>query len=225
MPASALEMVRCDAGALAATRVLAPMRMMGSMREASDVIEQIGIVHGVSVACLCAPGHTSLASRVVDAVGMVQSVLGDAESVHAAWVGSRGGGADRLRAHAGTLTANLKFPGERVATIIASDRASTWCRSATLLADRGQMIAQDRSFTWHHADGALGEEWRDAGVSAGDPAMDAIAESLARHLTSGADDAPGDLTSILVLCQCILLSARTGNCESVATMRRMLELG
>ena len=113
------------------------------------------------------------------------------------------------------------------ASIIASDQGGRWNRTTTLVGPKGRLRIFDDGFEWIGPDGAKVDQSRRATRKRGsDPdvphAVAAIADSLSRMLDAGAPDpGPSDHAAILAAGQAALLSARTGQAESPATIKRM----
>lgn len=162
---------------------------------------------------------------------------------------------DSLRDAHGTLSVNLQFPDGRCAHVLASDAAARWTRTVTLLGDgarpeSGMIRAGDEAFYWVGADGAILDSGRAsrasssssqagrkrttrapgkparAGAASSSLSADVIAGHLRELLSGRAQPAPPiDTPRVLATAGAVLLSARTGQAESVATVLRMMGMG
>lgn len=211
-------------------------------RQAPDAIDQFGRVGSMSVESLGASAGGTLGARLFGAIEVVCLVLGTPESIDAAYVGAGSGGAsgavhalpgESLRDLNGTITANLRFADGRSATILASNTAGVWRRGATLVGDGGSLRINDDGLEWHKPDGTLQDRSRPKvdrpwGLQAHEVMAEAVARSIdpaivgstvlgAAGPVSGAVDHP----TMLFVAQAALLSARTGQTESVETIRHM----
>lgn len=219
-----------NAAALSARRFVPAMRLGRAMREAREVLEHFAEPSAGMVESVCGPQEGSLGARLFDAMDVVLSVMGEAETVMASFTsaiegaaGAVGAPGESLLGLAGTMGVTLRFAGGRTATVFASDRAAAWRRSVTLLGAKGRLTVKDDGFEWRDATGAV----VDASKAWESPvrAASVIAEAVARFADPRApQDAPGDLVGALSMCQAALLAARTGQAESPATIRRMAGL-
>ncbi|MFM9996208.1 MAG: hypothetical protein ACKVU4_10445 [Phycisphaerales bacterium] len=200
-----------------------------------ETIAALGAVRALALEWWGGPGDGSLTARVYGAMEAVRRIIGEPESVDAACVGpdhGRGVHAlpgETLRDLHGDMTANLRFSDGRAATIAVSDRAGRWERSLALLGPGGRVRVHDDAFEWIGPDGATLDEsaTRTRRKKAGDdaprpsPAAAAVAAALTAVLTPRSDEPPTDTISILAMCHAALLSCRTGQPESPATIRRI----
>lgn len=208
IPASLADLVTLapDGGALPLATV-APGAAPGdpAQGDAPDVL---------SVECLGAPLHGSLGLRVLEAMDAIGSVMGEAESVSAAYCGPAGASSplhavpgDTLRALHGSLSATLRFGGGRSAVVLASDRADA-LRTRVVALRAGAV----RSCT---APEPLGD----------DAAAAHVADHVARALRQRPNaEQAGAMARALAMAQAALLSCRTGESERPEMMRRMAGL-
>ena len=215
-------------------------------RQAPDAIEQFGRVGSMSVESLGASAGGTLGARLFGAIEVVCLVLGTPESIDAAYVGERSGGGggaggggvhalpgETLRELAGTITANLRFADGRSATILASNIAGVWRRGATLVGDGGSLRITDDGLEWHKPDGTLQDRSRPKverpwGLQAHEVMAEAVARSIDPAIVgstvlgaAGPVSGAVDHATMLFVAQAALLSARTGQTESVETIRHM----
>jgi hypothetical protein len=211
------------------------LRLGRPFREAQEVLESFGAVRSAMVESWRRPSQGSLGAQVYDAMDLLCALLGEPQTVDAAHVapggrsagGTRGGrGGDSLRGWRGDLTASLRFDDGRTASLVASDHAGRWNRTVTLLGDAGRLRLFDDGFEWIDPAGEKVDSsrasTREQPAGWGAHEIAAIADDLMRRLDP-AIPAPGpvDHASVLALCHATLLSARTGQCESPASIHRM----
>ncbi|MBL8758538.1 MAG: hypothetical protein JNK35_08925 [Phycisphaerae bacterium] len=217
-----------------------------AMRDAADVLAQFGVVRSASIECLGAPAHGTLGARLLDAVDLVLGLMGEPEGVDASYTGAHGGQAvhslpgETLRGLHGDVSAHLRLADGRACTILASNQAGRWERVVTLLGTGGRLRIYNDGFEWI---GIGGERVDQSRARRGGPARDAfkpptargaeidapsgfaaaVAEQISELLRTG-PSATGDAmdaSRALAVAQAALLSARTGEGESVSTIRRM----
>lgn len=236
IPAAALDLahggwLRNQTGsrAIDALQFVPLARCSTALREATDLLESYGPIRSLAIESLCRPEHGSLGARLFGAMELALTLIGVPDVVDAAFVapaattGLHALPSESLRALSGDLTANLRFPDGRAASIFASDHAGTWRRSITLLGPGGRLHATEQGFVWTGPDGAVLDEHRRADRPDAAPAT--VAESLARMLDPAApSDPPVDHEAVLAMGQTALLSCRTGQPESPAMIRRMIEV-
>lgn len=231
IPASALDAAGEPGQTLAdAVRFVPAPRATRVWRECADVLDQFGPVRTAAVACLAhAPGgDASLGAQLFAALDIVHAFIGEPETIDAALSGP--GAPERpgetLRGLGGDLTANLRFPDGRSATILASDDAGRFMRSATLIGSGGRLRVFDDGFEWIGTDGRKVDQQRPSAREDPRPrdhGIDTLADALARTLDPGVPPPPATGTrAVLEIAQAALLSARTGQPESPRTIRRMI---
>lgn len=212
------------------------LRTSKALRDASEVIAGAGQAHTLLIEVYAHPTHGSLGARLYDAIEIVQWLLGTPDRVDAAHVspvrtrGVHASPAETLRALDGDMTVNLRFADGRAASIVASTRAGRWNRSVTILGDKGRVRVFDDGFAWIDTGGRTIDSTRDPGRIRGSGVSDdahthaarAIADQITRTLDSASPPAPPtDVVSILAIAEAALLSARTHESESPATILRM----
>lgn len=202
-------------------------------RQAPDAMESFGRVHTMSVESLGSAADGTLGARLIGGIEIVCATLGIPESVDAAYVGVPVGNGnapvhalpgETLRDLQGSITANLRFADGRAASLLASNIAGPWLRSAVMLGEGGSLRISDDGLEWHKPDGTLQEKSRpkvERPWTA--PAHEVMADAVARAIDSAAAGTRwgGDHAMMLVIAQTALLSARTGQTESVETIRHM----
>jgi hypothetical protein len=205
-------------------------------RAAADALGEFGPPAALAVESWRTSTQGSLGASLFAAMDLILALMGEPQIIDAAHAPTAptGGSSftapgETLRHLHGTLTANLRFPDGRIASLIASDCAGRWNRAATLIGPGGRLRVMDDDFAWiapdgtildPHAAGSVGDD-----THAQDPdarAVAAIADQLERILDDARPDpAPTDHAAVLALAHAALLSARTGHPESPATVRLM----
>jgi hypothetical protein len=238
VPASALEM---RSGWMEDSAVVRPVdalhvvplaRHSASFRDASDVLPSFGEIGTLAVESWGGPGEGSLGARLYGAIELVQALMGEPETIEAAYVSGSPGRAvhalpaESLRDLRGDMTACLRFADGRAASIVASDRAGRWNRTATLIGPSGRLRIYDDGFEWIGPAGDRLDATRERvrGQAPHTPhAVVALADALSRTIDSSIPEAaPTDHVAVLTVVQAALLSCRTGQGESPATIRRMV---
>lgn len=209
-------------------------RWSASVKAALDVAEQLGPVRSMSVESIGPAWAGSLGARIADAMDLAMLFLGEAESVDAAFDAPSEGGlrptsGNTLRDLRGDLTANLRFSGGRSATVYGSSEAGQPRVRATLMTSKGRVSVGSGGFEWVNVDGSVVES---PAVGASPPDSlahfaGAIADQLLRLDSAGAEHdmrcgaSAGNAATMLAMAQAALLSCRTGEAESPATMLKM----
>lgn len=218
------------------------LRASRPVRDAADVLPQLGAVQLAHVECWSGKAQGSLGARIFDAIDAITSIMGLPDQVDASYVPPnrpRGVAAqaatDSLRALEGHLTANMRFADGRAASVICSSRAGRFNRTLTLLGENGRLRVYDDGFAWIGLDGRTIDSARDATRIRGADlaiaphelhAVAAIADQLTRALDPAMPDSqPSDLVRVLATAGAALLSARTRQTESPMTLMRMARTG
>lgn len=218
--------------AVDSVRIVPITRRAGPMSDLPDLLDAFGRVRTVRVALDAPPTLGSLAARVFDAFELVIGVLGEPESIDAAYIPPESGHAvhavpgESLRGLTGTLSALVRTSDGRAATLAVSSVAPADHVGLTVLGPGGRLDIGSRDFRWIAPDG----EVRDRGEAAplhdsaeGDRAADRLGSSLASLLdVSRPPPAPIAVEHVLASVQAAVLSTRTGQPESPATIRRMV---
>ncbi len=207
-------------------------------REAAEVLEMFGEPRTVLIEACCRPEEGSLGARLFGAIEVLLSLVGEPESVDAAYAPPDRGQLIRqlgetLRNTHGDITANFRFADGRAAALLATDRSGRWSRNITMLGAEGRLRIFDDGFEWVNSAGdrvdasrqvkRRGETPHETPQS---PACQIIAEAITRTLDPAVPtDSPLDHPGVLAVCQATLLSTRTGSAESISTIRRMMHVG
>lgn len=242
LPASALELAGAwttpGAGgmtAVDAARFVPLARASRSFRECVDVLAMFGQARTLHVEACCRPEEGTLGARLFSAVEVLVWLMGEPESVDAAYA-SPGRGpvmvlpGETLREAHGDITVNFRFADGRAAAMLASDQSGRWSRTITMLGGGGRLRVYDDGFEWVNAEGERVDASRQTkrrGETIETPrSVEAIAEAVTRLLDPALpDEGPTDHAAVLAVCQAVLLSTRTGSAESPSTIRRMMEVG
>ncbi len=221
-------------------------------RDAGELIADLGTIRCVGIESLGGPGEGTLAARLAGAIDTILLLMGEPETVDSACVSPLlGQGVHALPGEAladlhGDVSALVRFADGRAASILASNHASRWNFSCTVLSERGRLRLYDDGFELLSPAGEKLDEARHKRTRGGTPApphprtlpglvaaapaypsptphaVAAIADALSRLLDGHIPDTgPPDWPGILSVAQATLLSARTGQPESPATFRRM----
>ncbi|MBZ0172601.1 MAG: hypothetical protein K8E66_09505 [Phycisphaerales bacterium] len=183
-------------------------------RAASEVIENFGPIDLISVESNAPPPCGALPSALLAAIDTVLALVGVPELVDAA--------APSAHKHVGDLSGHfaalLRFPDGRAGQISASDRAA-WGWRATLTGAAGRLTLRPSGFDWFDAGGNRMDEHR-AEDRWRNPA-EALAASLRELIEPSAPRGPAiGWIELLSTAEAALLSTRTGQAESPATILR-----
>ncbi len=190
-------------------------------------LESFGGPRSLDLACRAARGSISLGGLLLGAMEFVVLTLGEPESIDAsisgldALAGLRLAPGETLDRIAGDLSAHLRFADGRSAAVSLSDQGGVWFRGATILGAGGCIRADDRSMSRTDSAGEeIDESTPDSAMQVG------LAGLLAREVRGrleGRIVATPDVRveAAYALAEAALLSARTGQPEYPATIRRM----
>ncbi|MBS0191435.1 MAG: hypothetical protein U0573_10250 [Phycisphaerales bacterium] len=213
-----------------AIRLLGHIRNGNRYRQALDAIEQFGHIRTLSLEVYNSPEQGSLGAQMLSALDVVFAHMGPPETVDASFVSPAQGQSvytvpgDSLRGLCGDLTAMLRFPDGRSATIVASDHAGRWNRVVTLLGPAGRLRIYDDGFEMINPKGEKLDEARHRRTVKSPPhAVEVLSEEIERLLDPHIPaPAPVDMLGLLATAQAALLSTRTGQPENPETIRRMV---
>jgi len=192
-----------------------------------DALANFGTIETALVAARDNQTLGSLGARLTDALDLLGELMGEPESIDAsvssprAVSGVRAALPDDLTSLHGGLTAHLRFETGSSAVLSLSDQAGRWFRGLTLAGEGGVIRFDDRGFEWIGPEGNVIDHTE---APAGD-----VIERLMKFLGDDAFDAqpptPEQRARTLAAGAACVLSARTGQPESPATVRRMANLG
>lgn len=227
IPASALDLASPEwqaPGATAAFRPLSLFRHSPTVRDALDLLPDLGPIRLAHAELLASPDETSLGSRLFDGIELLLSLMGDPDTIDASPVPPSGlpiSTPDSLRKLAGGLSAHLRWTDGRAATLTTSNHAGGWRRRVLLIADKGRLTVDDVGIEWRDISGSLRESPSERTPHTS--AAHCIAHAVARALEPGSPaDPPIHLAPVLCAAQAAMLSARTRQTESLANISRIL---
>lgn len=196
---------------------------------AIESLESFGRVRSIDLACRAGAREVSLAALLLDAMEFVSATLGEPESIGAsmsgvdAISGLRISAGDSFLSMAGDLTAHLRYSDDRAAAISLSDCAGAWSRGVTLLGPGGCIRFDDERFEWIDPSGSTLDD--SFSPIAEPPMYEALAAQQAQRFFgkqgAGAPTPTVRLLEAYAFVEAAHLSARTGQPESPATIRRM----
>jgi len=215
-------------------RFLGLPRLSRSFREAAEALLAFGPPRMLIIDTWSLREEGSLAARLLGAIDLTLSLMGEPETIDAAFVGPMTGTGlhalpgETFQGLHGDLWAGLRFANGACASIGASNVAGRWNTTATLLSGQGRLRIYDDGFEWIGPDGTRHDQLRIRKEERGEPAsashsVAALADGLRRLLDDTVPDSgPVSMEAILTIGQAALLSARTAQPESPATIRRMM---
>lgn len=207
-----------------------------------DLVSHVGSPCALAVQAIASQDHGSLSARLLDVCSLIVGLLGQPEQVDAALAPATAGASLHLAADtlgpelSGTITLNARYADGRAAAAIASNTADTWRRHATLLTSAGTILIDD-----HNATAASEQPAQPTSLTISDPAQTTqtqtthavlfaslVASQIGQIITRNevasrehADQhAPHDRAA-LALAEAALLSTRTSEPESPATIERL----
>ncbi|HBS29724.1 MAG TPA: hypothetical protein DEB06_09815 [Phycisphaerales bacterium] len=226
-----------DATSASGLPVIVPLlRDAPALRAAREALENFGPARTLTVSMRTGPGAGSLAARLFDAALLVHTLLGEPDAIDASVVtpvaasGVHEAPPASIDGLHGDLTANIRFAGARAASFSLSDRGGRWFRGLTLIGEGGCLRLDESGFDLLSPTGGIVDSTRldaPAPLKSDEPGVDpgaasAFAEAIRRALDPRASVAPPvDLAAVLSIAEAALLSARTGQGESPATILRM----
>lgn len=203
-------------------------RFASSVQAAIEHRDDLGPIRSASVQCLGSASAGSLGSHVFNALDLLHSFMGDAETIDATYSGPadrslRPLPGDSLRHLRGDLCAGIRFSGSRAASLHASDHAGRNSFQLTLVGSTGSFTASSAGVLWVDIEGRIIEDSRTT-ESINDLAQRIVEQ--ARAAATATDDPlrgtrSANYSAILSMAHAAMLSARTGEAESPATMLKM----
>lgn len=202
-----------------------------------ELLAAFGPVRAAVIQSLAAPIEGSLGTRLLDTFDLVLSLLGEPESIDAAYCNPlltrnlHATPGETLHDLRGDMTANLRLPGGRACSLLLSDQGARFERAMTFIGPAGRLTVTDDGAIWLDPSGKPTEEAhakkpKRAAKPRADAAASRFIDLLADHLTALRTGGHASMTPLhwprlLAMAQAALLSARTGEGESPATMLRM----
>ena len=155
-----------QSGAIAAhvPRLIGLPRHSRAMRDAAEPLAQFGRPRFLHAESLGRPEEGSLGARMLAVCDLVVSLMGEPETVEAAYVapsGSmRGPANNAITTLRGDMCATMRFADGRAAGITASSEGARWNFGCTILGEQGRIRIHHRGFTWRAIDGEARDEMR-----------------------------------------------------------------
>lgn len=212
-------------------RLVPLARFAAAYRNAADIVQSLVPPRLLVHEAWATPVEGSLGARLFAAMDLVVALMGEPETIDAAYVGPKAGAlhtlpGESLRDLHGDLTVNMRFADARAACLALSNQGGRFSRGTTIIGNAGRLRVFEDGFEWTDPAGQKLDESRPASRRRGSPPPDhaaaTLADALSRLLEPGQPDAaPVNVESALVLSQTALLSARTGQAESPSSVRRM----
>lgn len=202
-------------------------------REAAEVLEMFGQPRTLLIEACCRAEEGSLGARLFGAIEVLLTLLGEPDSVDAAYAPPQRGPlipqlGETLRETHGDITANFRFADGRAAAVLVSNRSGRWSRNITMLGGEGRLRIFDDGFEWVNEAGEpvdASREVKRRGETPTSRSVQIIADAVSRVLDPAVPaESPLDEAGILAVCQATLLSTRTGSAESPSTIRRMMQV-
>lgn len=190
--------------------------------EALHAMESFGQATALALGVTAGPDAGSLGARIFAAMDLLFLFAGQPELISASIAqprGLRSPRLDRLAQTHGMLTASVRFADHRAATILASNQSNPWHHGLTILGASGRMRIWDEGFVWTDPRGQVVDEHRVEAATVTNPAAASLAERIRRALHTPTPCAHH--ATVLAMAETALLSARTGNAESPATLLRL----
>jgi hypothetical protein len=227
IPSSAMSPMLRENAAPQALPVIAPLLrhtpLGASLR---DALQNFGAVQTALFAARGTSAFGRLGARLVDALDLLGDLLGEPESIDCAVAspraasGVRAAPADDLTRLSGALTAHLRFESEASAVLSLSDHAGRWFRGLSLAGESGLIRFDDQGFEWIDPQGAVVERTE----ATHDDATERLADRIVDALFRPTPVPPAPRVRTMAVAGAAILSARTGQPESPATIRRMANL-
>lgn len=221
------------------------LRLAQRMQELPELLAHIGPVRSAHLCVMGTRATGSLGARLVDAVDLAHTLVGVPSSVFASFTGASTsvsgiGGASplhilpgqTLRDLHGDIAMTFRTPTGQGVSILVSDQAARFGVQLTVIGAAGRLSIIDDHLHWLTPDGQVAESASEGGdwvpwgkVDHADPSafyVRLLSRQLDQYLSSGAGlSARIDYPRVLATAQAALLSARTGEAESPATMLRL----
>jgi len=206
-------LLRQQAGArtVDAVHLVPRLRAHPAFRAAAEVLETFGRFQLVTIESTHPPAAGGFTPALFAAIEAALTLVGPPELIDA--TGARPGSTDTPH-----LAALLRFPDGRAGQLAVTE-AGAWSWRLTLHGPEGRLTIRPSGFDWHGPDGDKRDEHRAEADSSDYHAV--LAASLAALTDPGGrrDPAP-DWVSLHSTADAALLSARTGQAESPATIVR-----
>lgn len=208
-------------------RTIGLPRFSRSWREVADVLPLFGPPRFASLTVRAPAGLLSLGSLLFGAIDLLKVILGEPESVDAAYT-SEGGKApraapiDSLRDLHGSMSALIRYADARHAILSADSLAGGEPFELSLGSPQGRLRVASSAWDWTSPDGRVRDRSTPAPPNP-DTLTEIVAESIRRMLDPAVPrEAPLNIDSALATAQAALLSAHTGAPERPAVMSKVV---
>jgi len=186
---------------------------------AAEPEQALGTIQSIHLTSLCSPKSGSLYARLYDALDMLLTLMPAPETIDAALTGPLKQPPEDLRSLTGHITAHLRFATGASAVMHISDQAAAWSRRIVLLGTEGELELDDIGYRLVATGGQILDSL-DPETTHADPA-DLIIQQWRRLLDRPPQPRTAPPHQIIAAAQSALLSCRTGELESLATLLRM----
>ncbi len=210
---------------------LAPLvRHEPAFAELLDAMEQFRPVRTLRVDVRARERDASLALLLFDAMDIARELMGEPESIDAAYAYSVPGRplhalpGETLRDLRGDIAFTGRYADGRMLSGLASDQAGAYTFRIDVVGPAGELSVDRERLLWRDGSGEVIEDsrWNEQDKDSGGFAAASVAGAMRRVLEDRAPPpAPGSFELTLSMCQAALLSARTGQGESPAMLRRI----
>lgn len=187
-------------------------------RRFGDAASAFGRPFSASIEISGAEGEAFVHTRLFDAIDTLSSWFGLPARVQATAVHDEES-PNRPMRH---LIAQFGYSDGRAASLSLAASPGALQRVVTLYGPAGRLSCRDGAITWRDGDGRDVEASND-GASAPPDLAAQLAQAISWHLERAAR--PRDQATwktLMAACEAVLLSARTGNAETIDSVRRML---
>jgi hypothetical protein len=230
IPASAMSPMLRDSAAPDAMPAVEPLLRHAPLGASlRDALTTFGAVQTALFAARGTSAFGGLGARLYDALDLLGDILGEPETIDCAVAapraasGVRHAPADDLTRLSGALTAHLRFESEASAVLSLSDQAGRWFRGLSLAGESGLIRFDDHGFEWIDPEGRVVEQTEAPRAAGAEPA-ERLADQIVAALEKPNPVPPPARVRTLAVAGAAILSARTGQPEAPATIRRMANL-
>ena len=210
-------------------------RLAPRVLDLGDVLEHLGRVRSVRISVVGPARAGTLGARLLDAIDLAHRLLGVPESVFAAYTGTEAGPlhalpGQSLRDLHGDICATLVYDAGTAASLHVSNRAGRYTIETTVLGANGRVSISDDRLLWLDADGNnIDAPGQATELPTLDPAqtpdafwLSMLTTQINNYISTGAGQMNQlDYPRLLATAQAALLSSRTGEPESPATMLKL----
>lgn len=187
---------------------------------AAEPLQMLEPIRTLQWTATCPRGVATLYARLFEAMQAMTHWLGVPQTVDASLAAGPVDLPEAPQSLAGDLTAHVRFNAQASAVLHLSDRLHTWDRRIRIYGDKCHLLLNDTAYKLNDAHGHPMDVLKGPTRPA-DPA-DLIARQWKRILQGAAVESPtADPRVVHACCQAVLLSCRTRQAESPATLMRI----